>query len=73
MADRGKKAYIPWHERIDEALIKHISRQFVKDAFSKGFRVDSLEVTWSEGGNFNVSATGEPLTRIQPPDGESIH
>ncbi len=73
MTDRGKKAYIPWHERVDEALIKHIASQFVKDAFAEGFRVRSLEVIWKANGNFDVSATGEPLTRIKPTDGEPLH
>lgn len=74
MSDRDKqKAYIPWHDRIDEALIKHITQQFVKDAFAKGFRVFSVTVEWRDDGNFDVQTAGKAFERIKPRRDERLH
>lgn len=65
MTDRKNKGYIPWHERVDEDLIKSLAQQFVKDVFRGGIRIRKMEVEWDENGNFDVSTTG---SRIEKPD-----
>lgn len=67
MADkkRGNKAYIPWHKRVDEALIKHVAQQFIKQAWLGGFRVRQVNVEW-DGEDFNISTHGEPRKAPDP-------
>lgn len=69
-----KKAYIPWHDRVDEKLIRELAAQFVQVVYKHGIRLTSLDVVWTKGtGEFEVSTSGEPLVRVRPPDGEPPH
>ena len=59
MSDRGKRGYIPWHERIDEELIKELARQFANRIVKEGMRPAKIEFHWDENGReFSVSIYG---------------
>lgn len=74
MTDRQKKAFIPWHERVNEELIRELAAQFVQTVYKHGIRLTELNVRWDgSSGEFQVETTGSPLVRIRPPDGEPPH
>ncbi len=63
--EMGKRAYIPWHDRIDEELVKDITRQFVQEVYRRaGMRITKVSVHWShDGKDFDAHAEGTPLAK----------
>jgi hypothetical protein len=68
MTDRGNKGYIPWHEKVNESLVKELTEQFVQRIFKEaGMRVGIVHVNWSEdGADFNANAYGLPTDKKAP-------
>lgn len=75
MPDRDhKKAYIPWHERVDEFLIRELTAQFVQTIYKHGIRLTEVNVKWKGStGEFEVDTIGERLPRTKPAPGEATH
>lgn len=68
MRDKDKKkAHIPWHERVDEKLIRDIATQFVRDVWKEGFKITGVSIEWHDPKNFTVKADGEPIKDDEPP------
>lgn len=66
MTNRGNKGYIPWHERIDEELVKEIMRDFVMKMHKAGIKLDRLNVDWN-GGYFTAQPEGSAVGESDPP------
>lgn len=65
MTDKG---YIPWHDRIDEELVREITRDFVQRIYKEaGMRVSTTRVNWSEDGrDFDAQTFGRPMGQKPP-------
>ena len=74
MSERDKqKAYIPWHERVDEELIRHLANQFVQSVYKHGLKLSELKVEWN-GTGYEVQTFGQPRINNKPPaNGETTH
>jgi len=60
MGERDKqKGYIPWHDRINEPMIKELSSQFVEILYRHGVKVTDIKINWDEKGKFEFDTTGD--------------
>lgn len=74
MSERDKKkGYIPWHQHIDEALIKELTNQFVQTLWKNGMKLSHMQVTWRGDGKFDANTVGSPLTKTAPEKDDSVH
>lgn len=58
MANRNNSGYIPWHERIDEEVIREVMRSFILEMYSHGIKLKGMKVEW-DGNDFVATPQGE--------------